>query len=210
MATNKRARSRNSALAKAAILKVARAHFIEEGYGGLSVRKIAIAAGYDVALVGRYFGSKEALFREVLMQEFRPEPMLAANREKFGVECVKALYSETPRQDVLDHFTLVIRALTMPSKVPTIRKLVHDQFLVPLAKWLGGKNSHARASLILIYITGAALQSDWAGPLSSAESKRFRMLLQRSLQALVDGEEFYPLGNVPAGSGANRRTLRTD
>lgn len=203
MATKKSVRKRDSAASRSTILRVARERFTAEGYGGLSLRQIAIEAGYDVALVARYFGSKEALFREVLIEAFRLEPMLTTDRANFGVKAVEALYSEPPRKEVLDHFMLVIRALTVPREMKSIRTLLHTHFLLPLARWLGGENAHARASLLSLYLTGAALQSDWAGPLSSAESKKFRHWLATRLQALVDGDEIDVLKEAGRGRGAN-------
>lgn len=48
------------------ILRAARRLFAEHGLEGASVRQIAGEAGVDPALVHHYFGTKEALFREVL------------------------------------------------------------------------------------------------------------------------------------------------
>jgi len=44
------------------IVEAASRAFSERGYGGVTVRDIATAAGVDPALVVRYFGSKAALF----------------------------------------------------------------------------------------------------------------------------------------------------
>jgi len=48
------------------ILSVARKSFSESGFAKTTIRKIADAAGVDVALVIQYFGSKDALFGETL------------------------------------------------------------------------------------------------------------------------------------------------
>jgi AcrR family transcriptional regulator len=49
-----------------AIADAARHHFAELGYDRATLRGIAGAAGVDAALVVRFYGSKEALFREVM------------------------------------------------------------------------------------------------------------------------------------------------
>ncbi|MFI7483851.1 TetR family transcriptional regulator [Kocuria sp. M1R5S2] len=54
------------------ILRAARAQFAQHGYDGASVRRIALAAGVDPALVHHYFGSKENLFQQVLDVPVRP------------------------------------------------------------------------------------------------------------------------------------------
>ena len=60
------------------ILCAARRRFLAESYENVGLRDIAGDVGVDVALVSRYFGSKDALFREVMRGEsdgpkFRPE-----------------------------------------------------------------------------------------------------------------------------------------
>src|SRR5688500_6979381 len=49
-----------------AIAEAARRHFAELGYDRATLRGIAGEAGVDAALVVRFHGSKEALFREVM------------------------------------------------------------------------------------------------------------------------------------------------
>ena len=49
-----------------AIAQAARRQFAELGYDRTTLRGIAGEAGVDVALVARFYGSKEALFREVM------------------------------------------------------------------------------------------------------------------------------------------------
>ena len=48
------------------IAAAARAHFAETGYDRATIRAIAAGAGVDPALVVRFYGSKEGLFREVM------------------------------------------------------------------------------------------------------------------------------------------------
>jgi len=47
---------------RTAILAAARAQFTETGYDGTGLRAIAGRAGVNVALISRYFGSKDGLF----------------------------------------------------------------------------------------------------------------------------------------------------
>jgi AcrR family transcriptional regulator len=49
-----------------AIAEAARRQFAELGYDRTTLRGIAAEAGVDVALVARFYGSKDALFREVM------------------------------------------------------------------------------------------------------------------------------------------------
>ena len=66
MFCRKPTRSRDAAATRAAILESARHAFVTSGYDGAGVRDIAKGAGVTAMLINRYFGSKEALFEEVL------------------------------------------------------------------------------------------------------------------------------------------------
>ena len=57
---------KSAAATREKLLASARQRFLRESYDNVGLRDIAADAGVDVALVGRYFGSKEQLFTEVL------------------------------------------------------------------------------------------------------------------------------------------------
>ena len=59
-------RKRDAAATREAILKAATLRFATQGYERAGAREIAADAGVTAALVNRYFGSKEALFAEVI------------------------------------------------------------------------------------------------------------------------------------------------
>src|ERR1700681_871588 len=77
---------------RAAILDAARRHFAAAGYDATSLRAIAADAGVDAAVVLHFFGSKAALFREVVGWPFDPDQVvrhLAAT----GAESVGARFA---------------------------------------------------------------------------------------------------------------------
>ncbi|WP_229072744.1 TetR/AcrR family transcriptional regulator [Actinoplanes sp. DH11] len=59
-------RRRDAAATRQLLLDAARRRFAEDGYSATSVRDIATDAGVNVALISRYFTSKEGLFRACL------------------------------------------------------------------------------------------------------------------------------------------------
>ncbi|BAL88087.1 putative TetR-family transcriptional regulator [Actinoplanes missouriensis 431] len=59
-------RRRNAAQTRQDLLAVARARFAKDGYAATTVRDIADQAGVNVALISRYFASKEGLFEACL------------------------------------------------------------------------------------------------------------------------------------------------
>jgi AcrR family transcriptional regulator len=60
------ARRRNAAQTRQALLDAASARFARDGYAHTTVRDIADEAGVNVALISRYFTSKEGLFEACL------------------------------------------------------------------------------------------------------------------------------------------------
>ncbi|GIF72982.1 TetR/AcrR family transcriptional regulator [Asanoa siamensis] len=59
-------RTRNAAQTREALLQVASRRFARDGYASTTVREIADEAGVNVALISRYFASKEGLFEACL------------------------------------------------------------------------------------------------------------------------------------------------
>ncbi|WP_420843913.1 TetR/AcrR family transcriptional regulator [Lentzea albidocapillata] len=62
---------------KAALVAAAREVFVEKGYDGATVRAIAAKAGVDAAMVNHWFGGKEGLFAQSVLQlPFDPAEIL--------------------------------------------------------------------------------------------------------------------------------------
>jgi AcrR family transcriptional regulator len=63
---------------RSALLEAARGVFAEQGYDGATVRAIATRAGVDAAMVNHWFGSKEGLFVQAVLQlPFEPEELIS-------------------------------------------------------------------------------------------------------------------------------------
>ena len=69
--TEAQSRKRDSTATKAALLDAAASLFAERGFDRTTVRDIAKQAGVNQALLFRYFGTKEALFEEVIARTGR-------------------------------------------------------------------------------------------------------------------------------------------
>ncbi|SDH79640.1 DNA-binding transcriptional regulator, AcrR family [Actinokineospora alba] len=76
--TPKRGRRPGGTDTRAALLAAAREVFSEQGYDGATVRAIAARAGVDAAMVNHWFGGKDALFGEAVLQlPFNPKEIIA-------------------------------------------------------------------------------------------------------------------------------------
>lgn len=54
------------------IIEAAEVEFAEMGYDGASIREITQRAGVNIAAINYHFGSKEALFKEMVLYRIRP------------------------------------------------------------------------------------------------------------------------------------------
>ena len=82
-------RPRNAAATQASILQAARTQFARHSYEQVGLREIAAGAGVNVALVIRYFGSKERLFTEAVAGRFAIGPLLESPRNILGRQLVQ-------------------------------------------------------------------------------------------------------------------------
>ncbi|CRK58803.1 Transcriptional regulator, TetR family [Alloactinosynnema sp. L-07] len=74
----RRGRRPRGADTRAALLAAAREVFTEQGYDGATVRAIAGRAGVDAAMVNHWFGGKDKLFSEAVLQvPFNPNEIIA-------------------------------------------------------------------------------------------------------------------------------------
>ena len=148
-------RKRNAKATRTAILEAAKVHFARLGYDCAGLRDIARDAGVNVALVKRYFGSKEALFVEALKTSFGPEGARDWNRANFAGE-IATMLAESPHADEArtQGFQFLLRAATSPTTAPLLSVLVQERFLEPIRQWLGGADADARARVLAASFIG--------------------------------------------------------
>lgn len=81
-------RRRDAGRTRRRLLEAARGRFAAAGFSGATVRQVADDAGVDVALIKRYFGSKEGLFEACLaaaVDDLRTQPDDAAEHPDLAV-----------------------------------------------------------------------------------------------------------------------------
>lgn len=174
---------------RGAMLAAARSRFLTDSYENVGLRDIARDVGVDVALVSRYFGSKEELFREVLR---------GGGERKFD--------ENLPREELPDHLVSMIMAkdesgdrepveklliILRSASSPIASGIVHDAFrgdvLEPLADLIGGPHASVRASLALAMALGSTILCTIMSvePLNEADADvlrgRLRQLFETAL-----------------------------
>lgn len=153
------ARKRDAEATRAAILDAARSQFAAVGYDRAGVRDIAAAAAVDVALIKRYFGSKEALFAAALKASFRADFLSHWQRETFAGDYA-AIMARGAHEDEArtQSFRFLLRAATSPTTAPLLREAVQERFLDPIRAWLGGDAEPARARLLAAVVIGLLVE----------------------------------------------------
>jgi AcrR family transcriptional regulator len=171
-------------------LTAARAKFSADSYERVGLREIASDAGINVALVGRYFNSKADLFTQVLLELLDPQALMAGERETFGLRISRA-FVEQEGEDKLQAVFVVVRAASSPFAQPILEKVCRRRFVLPFARWLGGKDAELRANFIATMLFGATLSmaTEKRIRLSSAVRKAYMKKIAMLLQAWVDGRE---------------------
>ena len=170
---------------RAALLIAARTLFSTRGFANTGVRDVADLAGVNSSLVGRYFGSKQGLFRATLEEVLDMSPMFRGDRRRFGVEMVAAFFDA---DDAPGPLAMMILSAADPEAHAISVELLHTNAIMPLSKWLGPPDGEGRAARLNILWTG--FLTSWKllpiQPLAGAHLASTRRWLEAATQAIVD------------------------
>jgi AcrR family transcriptional regulator len=182
------ARQRDAERTRAALLNAARTLFSTRGFANTGVREVAELAGVNSSLVGRYFGSKQGLFRATLEEVLDLTPMFHGDRRRFGVDMVAAFFEA---QDAPGPLAMMILSAADPEAHATSVELLQTKAMAPLARWLGPPDAEGRAARLNI-LWGGFLTA-WkllpVKPLSEGHMTSTRRWLEAATQAIVDEGE---------------------
>jgi AcrR family transcriptional regulator len=181
-------RSRNADATRAAILTAGRRHFAGAGYEQVGLREIAAEAGVNAALVVRYFGSKERLFRAVIAGRFTLGPLLHGPRTEVGERLARYVLQKEALDGTLDPLLTLLRSASHPQAGALLRHRLEEEFVQPLAGWLGGHHPARRAALIAATLSGLTLTRSVLGltALANTEIEALVALVAHTLQRYVD------------------------
>lgn len=201
------ARPRNAAATRDAILAAARARFLRESYDSVGLREIAGDAGVDVALVGRYFGSKEGLFVEVL-GDGKADWLPPSSEHDLPALLAEIFMNqdEAEHRDHTERLLMILRSASSPVAAGAAHQaLLRD--LQPLADRLSGDAPETRASLAMaVYMGVTILRSIMAvEPVCDGECHVLKSKLPALYEAALSAFSAQP---GPAGKcGASRPAL---
>lgn len=175
-------RARNAAITRQAMLAAARHHFARESYENVGLREIAAQAGVDPALVARYFGGKEQLFKEALRGDMPPFVEGVA-REDLPAHLASLLLdhekSEDERSAKMDCLLIILRSSASTKASEIVGESINQDMLCPMAALLAGEHAQIRAGLAIAVLMGSGIlrSAMGMGPLCEAAAAELRKRL---------------------------------
>ena len=187
MTAEQQVRKRDAAATREALLAAAGKLFAERGFDRTTVRDIAKLAGVNQALLFRYFGSKEAVFEEVMARGGQEQ--LATTRP--------AQLLETALRSMLTHdqaghrnhsLGAFLRSTGSNSAAAAIRRQVGEEYAQALAALSDADDAELRADLVLAWLLGIGLVRDVTGkePLASADPDKICELVLGAARSLLE------------------------
>jgi AcrR family transcriptional regulator len=175
-------RLRNAAATREAMLVAARHHFARESYENVGLREIASHAGVDPALVARYFGGKEQLFKEALRGDARPF-VEGVPREELPAHLASLLLDHEKDEDEksakVDCLLILLRSSASCKASEIVSEAISEDMLGPMARALTGEHPEIRAGLALAVLMGSGIlrSAMGMGPLCEPAAAELRKRL---------------------------------
>lgn len=121
------------------------------------MRDVARDAGVDVALVSRYFGSKEGLFKEVLRAGKGDLPDFKAAADLPALLAALATDETKGRSEKVERLLIILRSASSPAAAEIVRGSLNEDVLEPLAAALDGAEADRRAAMAMAVIMGTTV-----------------------------------------------------
>lgn len=176
---------------RAAILASARKAFAEHGYDGAGLRGIAEGAGVTAMMVGRYFGSKEGLFGEVVTDTMRDPVILSPDnlkRSDLARAFAESLVGVTTQGKVpLDGFLILFRSTNSATAARIARERIAQVHQATATAAIGADHASERAALFLAVVAGVQMMRQMLelAPLTKARPAVLVDLLTPVIASLI-------------------------
>lgn len=179
---------------RTALLEAARSVFGESGYDGATVRAIATRAGVDAAMVNHWFGSKEGLFAQAVLQlPFDPNELFTQLRDGPDDELgQRIVHTFLTRWDGAggDVFQALIRSVAGHQQAAQALREFFQNFFTKLIDGIGSDNIELRATLCATQIVGMGMIRYVAEfePLASSEIEPLVTAIAPNVQRYLTGK----------------------
>lgn len=149
--------TRNAVATRQRLLDCARKCFVQESYDAVSLREIAGAAGVDVALIARYFGSKEQLFKAALATEDNRWGELAEADDLAKYLASMFVTDDSKDAEHIERLLIMLRSAASPTASIIVRSTFKNEVLKPFADVLMGPDAERRAAMALAVLMGTTI-----------------------------------------------------
>jgi len=182
-------RAKSAEATKQAMLTAARARFLQESYENVGMRDIAADVGVDVALISRYFGSKEGLFREVLHDSSKEEilPDHIGSDEMPGYLAKLFLAQDSEKNENVERLLIILRSASSPAASKVVSEALRKDVLIPFADRIGGNCPEMGASTSMAVWMGMTIMRTVFAVDGMCERSP---LIEKKLQALFEAALF--------------------
>jgi len=146
-------RKRDAEATRLAIVQAAQLVFTDKGFDQAGTREIADKACVNVALINRYFGSKQGLFTESVL------PALTVSSAQLGdvgdlAPAMTALLMNKPAEIRFDPIIAMLRSTSSETVGALLREHVETKIIQPIADHVGGADGRERACVALSIFYG--------------------------------------------------------
>ncbi|WP_107068235.1 TetR/AcrR family transcriptional regulator [Streptomyces sp. CT34] len=176
--------------------------FAERGYERATVRDIAARAGVNQALLFRYFGSKKALFGEVMARGGHEQLRTTPAEHLFEV-ALRGMLGEGRGPGADRSLEVCLRSIGGSDEISEALKGLGDEYADVLATLSRADNGDLRGDLALSWLLGIGLMRVVVGkePLAGADPDTVCRLVVGALGTLLEG---LPADGVGEGSEGGR------
>ncbi|MEU4524967.1 TetR family transcriptional regulator [Amycolatopsis sp. NPDC024027] len=179
---------------RTALIEAARSVFAENGYDGATVRAIATRAGVDAAMVNHWFGSKEGLFAQAVLElPFDPLELQKILRngpdDELGERIVRTFIT---RWDSAGggQFVALIRSVTGHEQAGHVLRDFFQRFFSALITSMGADRTPLRMNLCASQMVGLGMVRYVAKfePLATEDVEVLVRAIAPNLQRYLTGE----------------------
>ncbi|MFJ9613588.1 TetR/AcrR family transcriptional regulator [Streptomyces noursei] len=170
------------------LLDAASELFAERGYERATVRDIAARAGVNQALLFRYFGSKKALFGEVMARGGQ-EQLRSTPAERLFDVALRGMLAEGRGPGADRSLEVCLRSIGGSDEIAEALRGLGDEYAEVLATLSRAEDGALRGDLALSWLLGIGLMRVVVGkePLASADPNTVSRLVGEALGTLLEG-----------------------
>ncbi len=180
-------RKRNRSATRGAILRAARLLFSQRSYKSVTISDVATEAGVDSALIKRYFGAKEGLFKAALLEGRLPLDVSEKEIAHLGGHLAHYFLPHVVSHDLQGTLMMVLHSLEDKEVSGLTQASIDETFKQPLAQKLASGDAQLRADLVLAQIIGVVIVRNFLGnnALAALSADALSRIITPTLQCYI-------------------------